>query len=59
MWRIEVFFEWQGQWWLQQVNHDSSLTDEHREGLNAYALCQAQLRITMRDRCKHLGHDIP
>lgn len=56
--RVIAFHAYQARWWLDQIGLKTAASEEHREGLVAYALCQAELRTSLGTFCKHTWRNV-
>ena len=50
MQRVLRFLRWHATWWKKQVHHRACEKSADTEGLQAYALRQADLRESLRER---------
>ncbi|KIL54859.1 hypothetical protein M378DRAFT_91785, partial [Amanita muscaria Koide BX008] len=58
--RVLAYCSWYGQWWLDQANrYQVEKRDPLSEGLSAYALRQANIRIAMKEHFTQLWLETP
>ncbi|KAM6490840.1 hypothetical protein JOM56_013709 [Amanita muscaria] len=58
--RVLAYCSWYGQWWLDQANrYQVEKHDPLSEGLSAYALHQANIRIAMKEHFTQLWLETP
>ncbi|KZT01710.1 uncharacterized protein LAESUDRAFT_634450, partial [Laetiporus sulphureus 93-53] len=47
MHRVIAFHAYQARWWLDKIEQNPVASEEHQEGLIAYAMRQAELRTSL------------